>query len=89
MGYKLYALPFTHKTKPILEGRLHSVPLPVDETVTLIPKRLDAKGPKLAEGPYVLELTVDAFGVGHFLKAIFFTVKGELFAASKEVDFAM
>lgn len=81
VGFKLYGLPFTYKTKPILEGSIESVPFPKDEVKLPLEKGAQERSPafKLASGRYVLELTVRKSGWPPALKAIFFTVKSEWF----------
>lgn len=93
VGFKLYVVPFTHKTKPIFEGRISNIPFPADEVKLSLNKRAqnDAPAPKVAKGRYVFELNVKPVGFRQApaFKAFFFTIKGEWFAASKEVDFSM
>lgn len=79
VGFKLYGLPLTFKTKPILEGRIGPVSFPMDKVVMPLEWRTQngASALQLARGRYVLELSVTEFRYPPVLKAIFFTVDGE------------
>lgn len=79
VDFKLYGLPFTYKTKPILEGTFGPAPfLGLKVTVALhLRAVIGALAPKLASGRYVLELTVKSDVIRGAFRALFFTVKGK------------
>lgn len=77
--FKLYSLPFTHKTKPVLQGKLGPVPFPATK-LTLPFNQRTINGPtNLDHGRYVLELTVESAKSHSAFKAVFFSVRGEWF----------
>lgn len=87
--YKVYGLPLGHENHPIINSSVGSLPLPKKQVT--VPLHYDAyfrsarPAKKLAEGKYVMEITVFSEAEYPAPKAVFFDVEGEWFCSFGKV----